>query len=188
MQVIINLSFQWIQIQSFALFSAGVGRTGTYIAVDIIRRLINQSQKSLSLMKLDVMGIVYQLRQDRGKMVQTKVCLHSIYQSKENISRLGTIHIGQSLCRRTSKTNPSIRRWWVLNTIKICVNIRYLVVRHALASADGCSESGEYANCTPPDKDAGLDGSVSYTKKGKTSTYQNGGDAHDSDAVYREAM
>lgn len=53
--------------------SAGVGRTGTYIAVDIIRRLIDQAQKNLPEMILDVMGIVYQLRQDRGKMVQTKV-------------------------------------------------------------------------------------------------------------------
>jgi protein tyrosine phosphatase len=60
------------------IFSAGVGRTGTYIAVDIIRGLINQSQKNLSTMKLDVMGIVYQLRQDRGKMVQTKVRFYSI--------------------------------------------------------------------------------------------------------------
>ncbi|CAF3021165.1 unnamed protein product [Rotaria sp. Silwood2] len=52
--------------------SAGVGRTGTYIAVDIIMRLIDREQKNLLTMKLDVMGIVYQLRQDRGKMVQTK--------------------------------------------------------------------------------------------------------------------
>ena len=56
-----------------------MGRTGTYIAVDTIRQLLNQSQNNLSRMELDVMGIVYQLRQDRGKMVQTKVCL-----SKEN--------------------------------------------------------------------------------------------------------
>lgn len=56
-----------------------MGRTGTYIAVDTIRQLLNQSQNNLSRMELDVMGIVYQLRQDRGKMVQTKVFL-----SKEN--------------------------------------------------------------------------------------------------------
>ncbi|CAF4838435.1 unnamed protein product [Rotaria socialis] len=52
--------------------SAGVGRTGTYIAVDIIMSLIERQKNELSTMKLDVMGIVYQLRQDRGKMVQTK--------------------------------------------------------------------------------------------------------------------
>ncbi|CAF1587573.1 unnamed protein product [Rotaria magnacalcarata] len=52
--------------------SAGVGRTGTYIAVDIIMSLIDRQKNELSTMKLDVMGIVYHLRQDRGKMVQTK--------------------------------------------------------------------------------------------------------------------
>ncbi|CAM4845962.1 unnamed protein product, partial [Rotaria magnacalcarata] len=52
--------------------SAGVGRTGTYIAVDIMMGLIDQSKNHLSLMKLDIMGIVYQLRQDRGKMVHTR--------------------------------------------------------------------------------------------------------------------
>ncbi|CAF4526695.1 unnamed protein product, partial [Rotaria magnacalcarata] len=57
----------------FSLYlSAGVGRTGTYIAVDIMMGLIDQSKNHLSLMKLDIMGIVYQLRQDRGKMVQTR--------------------------------------------------------------------------------------------------------------------
>jgi protein tyrosine phosphatase len=66
---------------NFNVFSsAGVGRTGTYIAVDIIRRLIDQSQK-LSELMLDVMGIVYRLRQDRGKMVQTKVNFDSIYKN-----------------------------------------------------------------------------------------------------------
>jgi protein tyrosine phosphatase len=47
--------------------------------VDIIRRLINQSEKDLLTMELDVMGIVYQLRQDRAKMVQTKVSFSLIY-------------------------------------------------------------------------------------------------------------
>ncbi len=60
----------WI---SLCYFSAGVGRTGTYIAVDIIMRLIDQSKDRISTMELDVMGIVYKLREDRAKMVQTKV-------------------------------------------------------------------------------------------------------------------
>mgnify|MGYP002378030780 FL=1 len=53
--------------------SAGVGRTGTYIAVDIITHLISEQRNDIENMKLDVMGIVYQLRQDRARMVQTKV-------------------------------------------------------------------------------------------------------------------
>ena len=36
-------------------------------------------------MELDVMGIVYQLRQDRGKMVQTKVSFSLIYKSMRHI-------------------------------------------------------------------------------------------------------
>ncbi|CAF1606088.1 unnamed protein product [Adineta ricciae] len=54
--------------------SAGVGRTGTYIAVDIITGLINQavSDGKLSSMILDVMGVISRLREDRCKMVQTK--------------------------------------------------------------------------------------------------------------------
>ena len=58
---------------SFLFDSAGVGRTGTYITVDTIIRLLDRPDDQLPSMKLDVMGIVYQLRQDRVKMVQTKV-------------------------------------------------------------------------------------------------------------------
>jgi protein tyrosine phosphatase len=36
-------------------------------------RLLDRSNRELLTMKLDVMGIVYQLRKERGKMVQTKV-------------------------------------------------------------------------------------------------------------------
>ena len=54
-------------------FSSGTGRTGTYITVDIIIQLINRSIDSLSTMKLDVMGIVNQLRQERINMVKTTV-------------------------------------------------------------------------------------------------------------------
>lgn len=53
--------------------SAGVGRTGTYIAVDTIIRLLDCPNEELPNVKLDIMGIVYQLRKQRGKMVQTKV-------------------------------------------------------------------------------------------------------------------
>ena len=73
MQVRIYIDNKQYFILLFYL-SAGVGRTGTYIAVDIITRLINRSNNLLT-MELDVMGIVYQLRLDRGKMVQTKVDL-----------------------------------------------------------------------------------------------------------------
>jgi protein tyrosine phosphatase len=60
-------------INSLVLFSSGTGRTGTYIAVDIIIHLLNQSINNLSTMKLDIMGIVNQLKHDRINMVQTSV-------------------------------------------------------------------------------------------------------------------
>ena len=78
-------------------FSSGTGRTGTYITVDIIIQLINRSIDSLSTMKLDVMGIVNQLRQERINMVKTTVnilCLgHFSFQLKRDCSFLGTIFI-----------------------------------------------------------------------------------------------
>jgi len=54
-------------------FSAGVGRTGTYIALDILTR---QGQAEGAV---DVPACMHQLRQDRPKMVQTAVwfVLHS---------------------------------------------------------------------------------------------------------------
>lgn len=49
------------------LFSAGVGRTGTFIAID---RLIYQIENENMV---DVYGIVYDLRMHRPLMVQTEV-------------------------------------------------------------------------------------------------------------------
>jgi protein tyrosine phosphatase len=57
----------------YFFLSAGVGRTGTYIAVDTIIRLLDRPNEELPTTKLDIMGIVYHLRKHRGKMVQTKV-------------------------------------------------------------------------------------------------------------------
>ena len=53
---------------SFPLFfSAGVGRTGTFIAIDcLIYQIENEST-------VDVYGIVYDLRMHRPLMVQTEV-------------------------------------------------------------------------------------------------------------------
>ncbi len=60
-------------INSLVLFSSGTGRTGTYIAVDIIIHLLNQSTNDLSRMKLDIMSIVNQLKHERINIVQTSV-------------------------------------------------------------------------------------------------------------------
>jgi protein-tyrosine phosphatase len=48
-------------------FSAGVGRTGTLIAVDILLQHICENKK------VDIFGTVFKLRKQRVNMVQTEV-------------------------------------------------------------------------------------------------------------------
>ncbi|CAF1179618.1 unnamed protein product, partial [Didymodactylos carnosus] len=71
--------------------SAGVGRTGTYIAVDTVMHLLDKiSYDELANAKLDIMGIVYQLRLDRARMVQTKDQYLLIYRCvEEYLARTG---------------------------------------------------------------------------------------------------
>ncbi|UJR34234.1 hypothetical protein I4U23_021639 [Adineta vaga] len=75
--------------------SAGVGRTGTYIAVDMLTQLINQAGDKLPNMELDVMGIVSKLREDRVKMVQTKdqymLVNRSVEEHLKRINRLNDV-------------------------------------------------------------------------------------------------
>jgi protein tyrosine phosphatase len=78
----------------FIFHSAGVGRTGTYIAVDTIIRLLDRPNDDLPRMKLDVMDIVYTLRRDRVKMVQTKVRLSSTIEENMFSFSIGTIYVG----------------------------------------------------------------------------------------------
>ncbi len=47
----------------------------------------------------------------------------------------------------------------------------------------------EYASCTPPDKNTGLEGSCSYSKRRKSSTpTDNGYSNGDAGVVYRQAI
>ncbi|CAF3112745.1 unnamed protein product [Rotaria sp. Silwood2] len=63
--------------------SAGVGRTGTYITVDTIVRLLDRPIDKLKTFELDVMAIVYQLRRQRVSMVQTKEQYLLVYRCVE---------------------------------------------------------------------------------------------------------
>ena len=66
---------------SFPLFfSAGVGRTGTFVAID---RLIYQIENENTV---DVYGIVYDLRMHRPLMVQTEVRPASVCDSSPFLS------------------------------------------------------------------------------------------------------
>merc|ERR1712080_10085 len=47
--------------------SAGVGRTGTFIAVDQLMRIVDDS----SIKEIDIFNVIYQLRKERRYMVQS---------------------------------------------------------------------------------------------------------------------
>ena len=53
-------------------FRFGTGRTGTFIAMNILIDLINENE-NVSTFKLDLMGVVRQLRFDRNKLVEREV-------------------------------------------------------------------------------------------------------------------
>ena len=71
----------------FSLCSAGVGRTGTLIALDILLQRIKARQP------VDVFGVVMKLRQQRLFMVQSQV--------------RGTFHVNDEDCR---SSNQSLQR------------------------------------------------------------------------------
>ena len=48
------------------MYSAGVGRTGTFIALDVLIQQLQQDE-------IDVFNVVYQMRMSRVLMVQTEV-------------------------------------------------------------------------------------------------------------------
>lgn len=84
MQVKLNLE-KFFFIEILNILSGGTGRTGTYITIDIIIRLINQSINNLSYIKLDIMGIVNYLRHQRINMVQTLVYKYYFLKNKNKI-------------------------------------------------------------------------------------------------------
>ena len=49
------------------IFSAGVGRSGTFIAIDIVL------QQSINEGYIDIVSVINKMRQQRMKMVQTPV-------------------------------------------------------------------------------------------------------------------
>ncbi len=55
--------------------SAGVGRTGTFIAIDILMQKIEEAQRNGTLddLTLSVQEVVCKMRAQRGNLVQTSV-------------------------------------------------------------------------------------------------------------------
>lgn len=78
------------------IFSAGVGRSGTFIALDRILFSIRTSDY------VDIFGIVYEMRRERVWMVQTEqqyICIHqcllAVLEGRENEHSVTEIHINQ---------------------------------------------------------------------------------------------
>lgn len=74
---------------------AGVGRTGTYIAIDAMIDRIRQEGK------IDIYNFVIQMRRERSLMVQTVVCYSTeIKQTEECLFVLETICVYISIIIR----------------------------------------------------------------------------------------
>ncbi len=65
----INKNVIYLIMKIIFFFRAGVGRTGTYIAIDAMIDKIKQERK------VDIYNFVLQMRRERHLMVQTVVCL-----------------------------------------------------------------------------------------------------------------
>ena len=57
----------WFNYSALLYCSAGVGRTGKFIAIDIILEQVEKEKK------VDVSGVITKMRHQRMKMVQTAV-------------------------------------------------------------------------------------------------------------------
>jgi len=55
-------------VELMRLCSAGVGRTGTFIALDVLSQQLQREDV------VDIFAVVYQMRMCRVLMVQTEVC------------------------------------------------------------------------------------------------------------------
>ncbi|XP_049810526.1 tyrosine-protein phosphatase 10D isoform X2 [Schistocerca nitens] len=91
--------------------SAGVGRSGTFIALDRLLQQINVSDH------VDIFGIVWQMRKERVWMVQTEqqyICIHqcvlAVLEGKENQGPLREIHDNQGFEARCSHLPSTVLR------------------------------------------------------------------------------
>ncbi|KAL4108189.1 hypothetical protein QTP88_018430 [Uroleucon formosanum] len=86
--------------------SAGVGRTGTYIACDMLLRLIHQDRT-----KLNVFKTVLRLREQRTNMVQTQAQYEFVYQFLSYCLNLQTNSLNTTTAEdkpeHVSPTNPT---------------------------------------------------------------------------------
>jgi protein tyrosine phosphatase len=73
--------------------SAGIGRTGTYIAIDLLRKHMASQLKSRQVVTVDVGGTVTNLRLQRPGMVQTAGQFGMIYHVLDHMFRSGSAQL-----------------------------------------------------------------------------------------------
>lgn len=59
----------------FLIYSNGVGRTGAYIAIDLVSKAISTNNK------IDILGVISQMRRWRPHMVTNVTQLQTIYET-----------------------------------------------------------------------------------------------------------
>lgn len=108
-------------------FSAGVGRSGTFIALDRILQELKHSDV------VDIFGIVWQMRKERVWMVQTElqyICIHqcllAVLEGNEGQRPQREIHHNQGF---EGKYIDNIPLYFKFRNIIIIMNILQLDIR-----------------------------------------------------------
>ena len=80
-----------MKFPTYYFYSAGVGRTGTFIAVDQLLQHLKQHQY------VDIFGLVHEMRNQRTLMVQTEVSLYENFVARFYVHWL-RLTLSYSIC------------------------------------------------------------------------------------------
>lgn len=83
------------------MFSAGIGRTGTYIAIDVL------SETGKMHNKINIAEYVKKMRRNRMNMVQTYVIIDNIHNKFSTTINMIIIKINMEVCMRLNMKNKN---------------------------------------------------------------------------------
>lgn len=84
------------------MFSAGIGRTGTYIAIDVL------SETGKMHNKINIAEYVKKMRRNRMNMVQTYVIIDNNHNKFSTTINMIIIKINMEVCMRLNMKNKTI--------------------------------------------------------------------------------
>lgn len=84
------------------MFSAGIGRTGTYIAIDVL------SETGKMHNKINIAEYVKKMRRNRMNMVQTYVIIDNNHNKFSTTINMIIIKINMEVCMRLNVKNKTI--------------------------------------------------------------------------------